>query len=164
MLAAINLERFPKWKPHPKPHKARSVADWVASGSAYDIGHISSLWQQIMRFRLDALPDDESVMWQPADALRGRRSDIVRIHEAVVLIERCHLAEFRESIDWLRGHLTDEHGDHIYRWSRDVGDFVQIETERPAVTGLEDARRAITIIDGLMDLAADNVVYVMEGA
>lgn len=149
---------------HPKLRKTLPAADWVALGSDYDLGHISRLWQRIMRFRLDALPDDESIMWQLADALRGRRSDIVRIQEAIVFIDRRHLAAFREAIDWLWDHLTEEHGDHMYRWSRDVGDYTRIETEQPAVTALEDARRAITIIDRLMDLAADNVVFLKEDA
>lgn len=164
MHAAVNIERFPEWRPHPKPRKQRPAADWVALGSDYDIGHISRLWQQIIRFRLDKLPDDESIMWQLADALRGRRSDIVRIHEAIVSIEHRYMAAFREQIDWLWDHLTEEHGDHMYRWSRDVGDYVRIETEQPAVTGLEDASRAITIIDRLMDLVDDNVLYLREDA
>ncbi len=164
MHAAVNIERFPEWRPHPKPRKARPSADWVALGSEYDIAHISRLWQQIIRFRLDQLPDDESIMWQLADALRGRRSDAVMIHEAIVSIQRCHLAAFREAIDWLWDHLNEEHGDHMYRWSRDVGDYTRIETEQSAITELEDARRAVDIIDTLMDVAADNVVYLREDA
>lgn len=164
MHAAVNIERFPEWRVHPKPRKALPVADWVALGSDYDLGHVSRLWQQVMRFRLDALPDDESVMWQLADALRGRRSDIVRIQEAVVSIERGHLAAFREAIDWLWEFLADEHGDHRYRWCRDVGEWIRTETELPPITALEDARRAVDIIDALMDVAADNVVYLREDA
>ncbi len=164
MHAAVNIERFPEWKPHPKSRKARPVADWVALGSEYDIGHISRLWQRVMHFRLDALPDDESIMWQLADALRGRRTDAVKIREAVVSIERRHMAAFREQIDFLWNHVAEEHGEHRYAWCRDVGDYVRIKTEQPAVTELEDARKAHDIIKALYSGWADNVIYMNEDA
>lgn len=164
MHAAI-IERFPDWATgRPQRSSQRPAADWVALGSDYDIGHIARLWQRVMRFHIDQLPDDESIMWQLADKLQGRRSDIVRIHEAIVSIKRGHMAAFREQIDWLWEFLADEHGDHRYRWCRDVGEWIRIETELPPITALEDARRAVDIIDTLMDVAADNVVFLRENA
>lgn len=142
----------------------RQAIDWRALGNEYDIGHVVRLWQRVMRFHIDQLPDDENVMRQLADKLQGRRSDIVRIQEAIVSIERGHMAAFREQIDWLWGFLADEHGDHRYRWCHDVGEWLRIETELPPITNLEDARRAVDIIDALMDVAADNVIYLREDA
>lgn len=164
MQAAVTqIERFPTWA-----SRARSVAvprtEWVSLGSEYDIAHFARLWQLVMRFRLDDLPDDESIMWQLADKLRGRRSDIVRIQEATVSIDRRHLKGFRDQIDWLWDHLADEHGDHRYAWCRDLGDWIRIESEQPPITSLEDARRAIDIIRVLDELVADNVVKLWEDA
>lgn len=157
------VERFPTWST-----RARSLAsprtDWVSLGSEYDISHVVRLWQLVMRFRLDDLPDDESVMWQVADKLKGRRSDIVRIQDAVVSIDRKHLKEFRDAADWLWDHLADEHGDHRHRWCHDLGDYVRMESEQPPITNLEDARRAIDIIQALDELVADNVVKLWEDA
>ncbi|MGO7273905.1 hypothetical protein ACCT18_01205 [Rhizobium ruizarguesonis] len=162
MHAAI-IERFPNWNSRPQRAQLH-VTDWVSLGSEYDIGHVVRLWQLVICFRLEDLPDDESIMWQLADKLRGRRSDIVRIHEAEVGIDRRHLKDFRDQIDWLWDHLADEHGEQRYRWSQNVGDFVRMETERPPITDLEDARRAIDIITALDDLVADNVVKLWEDA
>lgn len=164
MHAAENtIERFPTWST-----RARSLAemrtDWVSLGSEYDIAHVVRLWQLVMRFRIESLPEDESVMWQIADALRGRRSDVVRIREADVAIDRRHLKEFRDQLDWLWEHLADEHGDQRYAWCRDVGEWLRMPTEQPPITDLEDARRAVEIIDDLMDVAADNVVKLWEDA
>ncbi|MGE7368313.1 hypothetical protein ACQKKX_04480 [Neorhizobium sp. NPDC001467] len=103
-------------------------------------------------------------MWQLADVLLGRRSDIVSIREADVVIDRRHLKDFRNAIDWLWDHLVDEHGEQRYCFSRDVGDYVRIETEHPPITDLEDARRAIDIIKALDDLLADNVIKIWEDA
>ena len=157
------VERFPNWST-----RARSLTvprtDWVSLGSEYDIGHVVRLWQLVMRFRIDDLPEDESVMWQLADKLKGRRSDIVRIQDAVVSIDRRHLKDFRDQIDWLWDHLADEHGDHRYAWCRDVGEWIRIETEQPPITDLEDARRAIDIIAALDELVADNVIRLWEDA
>lgn len=157
------IERFPDWNSRPQ-RVQRPMVDWVALGSEYDIGHIVRLWQRVMRFHIDQLPDDESIMWQLADKLQGRRSDIVKIREAIVSIERGHMAAFREQIDWLWEFLADEHGDHRYRWCRDVGEWIRIETEQPPITDLGDARRAVKIIDNLMDVAADNVIMLREDA
>lgn len=68
-------------------------------------------------------------MWQLADALHGRRSDVVRIREDLVSIDRRHLKDFRDQIDWLWEHLADEHGDQRYAWCRDVGERLRIPTE-----------------------------------
>lgn len=164
MQAAENtIERFPTWASRARP-SAASRTDWVSLGSEYDISHVVRLWQLVMRFRIESLPEDESVMWQIADALRGRRSDVVRIREADVAIDRRHLKEFRDQLDWLWEHLADEHGDQRYAWCRDVGEWLRMPTEQPPITDLEDARRAVEIIDDLMDVAADNVVKIWEDA
>ncbi|GEC34039.1 hypothetical protein N181_23250 [Sinorhizobium fredii USDA 205] len=56
-----------------------------------------------MRFHVDQLPDDESAMWQLADKLQGRSSDIVKIQDAIVSIDSRHMAEFRDGIEWPLG-------------------------------------------------------------
>ncbi len=162
-MHAATIERFPEWNSRPQ-RAQHQVIDWAALGSEYDIGHVVRLWQRVMRFHIDQLPDDESIMWQLADKLQGRRSEIVRIHDAVVAIDRRHMATFREALDWLWEYLADEHGDHRHRWCRDLGEWIRIETEQPPITDLEDARRAIEIIDALLDVAADNVVFLREDA
>lgn len=162
MLAATNnIERFPIWAVRAPAQIAQRV-DWVCLGSEYDIVHIVRLWQLVMRFRIDCLPDDESIMWQLSDKLRGRRSDIVRIREADIEIDRRHLKDFRDQIDWLWDHLTDEHGEQRYQFSRDFGDFVRIESEQKSMTDLYDARRAVDIITALDELIADNVIRIGE--
>lgn len=162
-MHAANIERFPEWNSRPQ-RAQHQVIDWVALGSEYDINHVVRLWQRVMRFHIDQLPDDESIMWQLADKLQGRRSDIVRIQDAIVSIDSRHMAPFREALDWLWEYLADEHGDDRHRWCRDLGEWVRIETEQPPITDLEDARRAVDIIDALMDVAADNVVFIRADA
>lgn len=162
-MSALNIEKFPVWD-FIQPRAAAQKIDWIALGSEYDIAHINRLWQRVMRFNLHDLPEDESVMWQLADKLRGRRSDIVRIDDGIVSIDRRHMGDFRDGMDWLWNHLCDEHGDHRYCWSRDAGDWVRIESELKPITDLEDARRAIDIIDCLNDLAADNVIKLWDDA
>ena len=165
MLAAdFAIDRFP---PHEYFHLRRRPVtriDWASLGSEYDIAHIVRLWQLVMRFRIESLPDDESVMWQLADKLGGRRSDIVMIREAVVSIDRRHLKDFREAVDWLWDHLVDEHGEHRYAWCRDLGDWVRIDSEQPPITNLEDARRAIDITTALDDALVGNVIKLWEDA
>jgi hypothetical protein len=155
------VERFPTWSNRAR-HLAAPRFDWVSLGSEYDIAHLVRLWQLVMQFRIEDLPDDDSVMWQLADALRGRRSGIVLIREAEVFVERRHLKDFRDAVDWLWEHLADEHGVQRYRWSRDVGNYVRIESERQPITALEDARKAIAIIKILDDILADTVVKIWE--
>ncbi|MDX0532963.1 hypothetical protein GOL26_28790 [Sinorhizobium medicae] len=161
--AEFPIEKFP---PHPFHLRRWPVTrvEWVSLGSEYDIAHIVRLWQLVMRFRIESLPEDENVMWQIADKLRGRRSDIVRMQEGVVSIDRRHLNDFRDQINWLWDHLVDEHGEHRYAWCRDVGDWLRIETEQPPITDLEDARRAIDIMTALNDVLVDNVVKIREDA
>lgn len=164
MHAAENtIERFPTWASRAR-QAAAPRTDWVSVGSEYDISHVVRLWQLVMRFRLDDLPEDESVMWQLADKLKGRRSDIVRIQDAIISIDRRHLKDFRDAADWLWDYLIDEHGDHRHRWCRDLGDWIRIETEQPPITDLEDARRAIDIIQALDELVSDNVTKLWEDA
>ncbi|MGN8152710.1 hypothetical protein ACTJK5_10585 [Agrobacterium sp. 22094] len=159
MQTATNIERFPIWAARAPAPSAQRV-DWVCLGSEHDIAHIVRLWQLVMRFRLEDLPDDESIMWQLSDKLRGRRSDIVRIREADIEIDRLHLKDFRDQIDWLWDHLVDEHGEQRYQFSRDFGDFVRIESEQKPITDLYDARRAVDIITALDELIADNVIRI----
>lgn len=161
--AEHTVERFPTWSTRALSQSAPRT-DWVSLGSEYDINHVVRLWQLVMRFRLEDLPDDESVIWQLADKLKGRRSDIVRIQDAVVSIDRRHLKDFRDAVDWLWDHIVDEHGDHRYEWCRDLGDWVRIESEQPPITGLKDARRAIDIMGVLDELVADNVIKLWEDA
>ena len=165
MLASeITIDRFPSHHYFHLRRRPVTRVDWVSLGSEYDIAHIVRIWQLVMRFRIESLPEDESLMWQLADKLGGRRSDIVRIQDAVVSIDRRHLKDFRDQIDWLWDHLVDEHGDQRYSWCRDLGDWVRIESEQPPITDLEDARRAIDIIKALDELVADNVVKLWEDA
>lgn len=115
MQTATNIERFPIWAAR-APAPAAQRVDWVCLGSEHDIAHIARLWQLVMRFRLEDLPDDESIMWQLSDKLRGRRSDIVRIQNADVEIDSRHLKDFRTQNDWLWDHLVDEHGEQRYQF------------------------------------------------
>lgn len=101
-------------------------------------------------------------MWQLADKLNGRRSDILRIHDAIVSIDNRHMADFREGVDWIWNFMADEHGEHRYAWCHEFGNYVRIESEQPPITNLEDARKAVEIIDILMDITADNVVFLRE--
>lgn len=164
MSAAINIERFPDWSS--RPRAAEPKIQWLALGSEYDIAHISRLWQRVMRFNLHELPDDESIMWQLADRLGGRRSDIVRIQDAVVSIDRRHMGDFRDGVDWLWDHLCDEHADerHVNIGTEEDPVWVRKEDELPPIINLEDAQRAIDIIDVLRELAADNVVKLWDEA
>jgi len=161
--AEFAIEKFPPHRFHLRRWPVTQV-EWVSLGSEYDISHIARLWQLVMRFRIESLPEDESLMWQLADKLRGRRSDIVRIEEAVVSIDRRHLKDFRDQIDWLWDHLVDEHGEHRYVWCPDLGDWIRIESEQPPITDLEDARRAIDIITALDDVLVGNVIKLWEDA
>lgn len=161
--ADVAIDRFPTCSTRARRLAAPRV-DWVSLGSEYDIGHVSRLWQQVMRFRLEDLPDDDCIMWQLADRIRGRKTERVWIRDGVVSIDRRNLKDFRDQIDWLCEHLADEHGDQRYAWCRDVGQWLRIPTEQPPITDLEDARRAVEIIDDLMDVAADNVIKMWEDA
>lgn len=155
MDAAVNIERFPAWNTRPQ-RVHRPVIDWVALGSEYDIGHIVRLWQRVMRFHIDQLQDDESIMWQLADKLQDRRSDIVRIQAGDISIDRQHMADFREQIDFIWDHIADEHGEQRYAWCRDAGDYVRIQSEQAPITELEDARRVHDIIKALYGGWADS--------
>ncbi|MDR6587401.1 hypothetical protein [Agrobacterium tumefaciens] len=160
MLAAErNIDRLPTWAV--RAHApAQPRTDWVKLGSEYDIAHISKLWQQVMRFRLEDLPNDESIMWQLADKLRGRRSDIVIIREAVVSIDRRHMRDFREAIDWLWDELCDDHQDDFCDAHTEDDEIVCIRKDDapPPMTKLEDSRTAIEIIEALRDGWVDNIV------
>jgi len=161
--AELTIERFPTWTTRSR-RAATPRTDWISLGSEHDIAHVVRLWQHVLRFRLDQLPDDEHVMWQVADKLRGRGSRVVRIRDGVLDIDRRHLHAFREAIDWLWDHLCDEHGDHRYAWCRDVGEWIRIETEVQPITDFAEARLAVEIIESIMDVAADNVVKIRETA
>ncbi|RVL94724.1 hypothetical protein [Sinorhizobium meliloti] len=162
--AEFAIERFPSHHYFHLRSRPVTRVDWVSLGSEYDIRHIARLWQLVMRFRIESLPDDESIMWQLADKLGGRRSDIVHIGEADVSIDRRHLKDFRDQLDWLWDHLVDEHGERRHSWCGDVGEWSRIETEQPPITDLEDARRAVEIIDCMMDEANNNVIKLWEDA
>jgi hypothetical protein len=161
--AVYNIEKFPNWGTR-RPVSRVRAADWVSLGSEYDIRHVVRLWELVMRQRLHDLPDDDSVIWQIADALNCRTSDAVVVRDGLVLVDRRHLGEFRESMDWLWNHLVDEHGDERYYWSRTTGDWLRIPSEHRPITSLEDARRAIEILDVLMDTVVDNVIRVRGDA
>ncbi len=161
--ANYQIERFPTWTTRSR-RAPQPRTDWISLGSEHDIAHVVRLWQLVMRFRLDQLPDDENIMWQVADKLRGRRSPFVRIRDGVIDIDRRHLRDFREAVDWLWDHLCDEHGDHRYAWCRDVGEWIRIETEQQPITDFGDARKAVEIIESIMDVAADNVIRIRETA
>ncbi|RVP47332.1 hypothetical protein [Sinorhizobium medicae] len=60
MHAAVNIERFPEWNFRPQ-RTQRAVIDWVAIENEYDIGDVILLWERVVRFHIDQLPDDESV-------------------------------------------------------------------------------------------------------
>lgn len=161
--AEFAIERFPHHHFH-LHRQATTRVDWVSLGSEYDISHIARLWQLVMRFRIKSLPDDESIMWQLADKLGGRRSDIVRIQEAVVYIDRRHLAAFRESMDWLWDELCADHSDDYYKphgpaegplWNR-------VEDAPTPMTALDDSQTAIEIIEALRDGWVDNVIKIRD--
>lgn len=161
--AEFAIEKFP---PHPFHLRRWPVTrvEWVSLGSEYDIAHIVRLWQLVMRFRIESLPEDENVMWQIADKLRGRRSDIVRMREGNIIIDRRHLKDFRDQVDWLWDHIIDEHDEQRYVWCGDAGEWRRIESEQPPITDIEDARRAIEIIDSLMEAANNTVIKLWEDA
>ena len=167
MLAAeITIDRFP---PHEYFHLRRRAAprvDWVSLGSEYDIAHIVRLWQLAMRFSIESLPDDESVMWQLADKLRGRRSDTVMIREAVVSIDRRHMAAFREAMDWLWDEVCADHPEDYYEDHGTVEEPIWIrKDDAPTpMTALEDSQRAIDIIEALRDGWVDNIIKIREDA
>lgn len=163
-MSALNtIERFPTWDFIP-PRAAEQKIDWVALGSEYDISRLVRLWQRVMRFRFDCLPEDESVMWQLADRLSGRRSDIVRIQEAVVSIDRRHMSDFREGMGWLWDHICEEHADELYvnKGTKKNPRFVRIKTGMPPFTTLEDAQTARAIIDALCGRWVDNVIKLRD--
>jgi hypothetical protein len=163
MHAAINIERFPEWASR-RRRAQRPAIDWVSLGSEYDIGHIVRLWQRVMCFHIDELPDDESVMWQLADKLQGRRSDIVKIQGAIVSIDRRHIVDFREGIDYLWDHLCEEHADDLYENHGTQGEpeWIRLKTATPPITTLEDSQRAHDIIKALYGGWVSNVAILRE--
>ncbi|MBB4064027.1 hypothetical protein [Gellertiella hungarica] len=111
-----------------------------------------------MQSRLWEIPDSDSIAWDLADVLlQGYRRDTVRVVDGMLQIDRRHLRELRDQADWLLDYITDEHGDHRYVWCRDVGDYVRVSDEQP-VTDLDDARRVIPTIEGIREVAAENVI------
>lgn len=159
MHAAI-IERFPDWAVAAQRTRQPKI-DWIELGSEYDIGHIVRLWQRVMRFHIDQLPDDESIMWQLADKLQGHRSDIVRIQDAIVSIDSRHMADLRAGMDYLWDHLCEEHADDLYEnhGTEDEPMWLRIETAAPPITNLEDSQRAHDIIKALYGGWTDKVVY-----
>lgn len=156
MDAVYHIESFPKWDTTPAARRVR--VDWVTVGSSYDVALMIQLWSRVMQARLWEIPDSDSVAWDLADVLlQGYRRDTVRVVDGMLQIDRRHLRELRDQADWLLGYLTDEHGDHRYVWSRDVGEYVRVSDEQP-VTDLDDARRVIPVIEGIREVAAENVI------
>lgn len=167
MLAAeFAIDRFPSHHYFHLRHRAAPRVDWVSLGSEYDIAHIVRLWQQVMRFRIADLPEDESIMWQLADKLGGRRSDIVRIQDAVVSIERRHMAAFREAMGWLWDEICADHPEDYYEdhGTEEEPIWIRVDDAPAAMTDLEDSQRAIEIIEALRDGWVDNVVKLWEDA
>ncbi|MGO8024880.1 hypothetical protein [Rhizobium leguminosarum] len=164
MHAAI-IERFPDWAVAAQ-RTQRPAIDWVALGSEYDIGHIIRLWQRVMRFHVEQIPDDESVMWQLADKLQGRRSHIVKIQEAIISIDRRHMADFRAGMDYLWDYLCEEHADDLYEahGTQDEPEWIRLETATPPITTLEDSQRAHDVIKALYGGWVSNVVVLRDDA
>lgn len=164
--AEITIDRFP---PHEYFHLRRrpvTRVDWVSLGSEYDIAHIVRLWQQVMRFRIADLPEDESIMWQLSDKLGGRRSDIVRIQDAVVSIDRRHIRDFRAAMDWLWDEICADHPEDLYEDHGTVEEpaWIRKDDAPTPMTALEDSQRAIEIIEALRDGWVDNVIKIWEDA
>lgn len=156
MQSIPNIESFPIWDTTPAPRPRRT--DWVTVGSSYDVALLIQLWSRVMQSRLWEIPDSDSIAWDLADVLlQGYRRDTVRVVDGMLQIDRRHLRELRDQADWLLDYITDEHGDHRYVWCRDVGDYVRVSDEQP-VTDLDDARRVIPTIEGIREVAAENVI------
>ncbi|MDR6663999.1 hypothetical protein [Rhizobium sp. 1399] len=165
MSAAIQIERLhnPAWNSRFRPRPSEMKLDVVRLGSEYDIAHICRVWQRVMLFKFDCLPDDLDVMWSLADVLLGNFSRPgVYVSEAVVSIDRKLIEEFRQQVDFIWDHLCEEHNDDLYEL---VGDnWERIEGVRAPIVSIEDANRAHDIIMALYPSWAENVVQIRESA
>ncbi|UFS81531.1 MULTISPECIES: hypothetical protein [Rhizobium] len=168
MSPAIQIERFPTtWENRFRPRPSRPKLDVVRLGSEYDTAHICRVWQRIMRFRLDCLPEDLDVMWSLSDVLLGHCSRPgVSVFEGVVSIDSKLVKEFLDQIDFIWEHLCDEHHDRFYvnhgtknkpKWKR------RLDAPEPIVS-LEDSYRAHDIMEALHPSWVDNVVKFVEAA
>jgi hypothetical protein len=162
MSEALQIDRFRTW--HQRARRAaRPRLDLVCLGSEYDIAHICRLWQRVMTYRIDCMPENTNILWCLSDVLTsGYRDPAVHRDSGMVSIARRHVSEFRTQIDWLWDHLCDEHADDLYElvdqeWQR-------VEGAAAPIVRLEDSQRAIEIIDALYESWADNVVKIREDA
>ncbi|MBB3520969.1 hypothetical protein [Rhizobium sp. BK456] len=167
MSAAIQIERFPVWENRFRPRPSEPKLDVVRLGSEYDIAHICRVWQRVMLFKFDCLPDDLDVMWSLADVLLGNCSRPgVYIVDAIVSIERRVLRQFLDQIDFIWDHLAYEHHEQFYEilgteekpiWKR------RAKAPEPIIS-LEDSYRAHDIMEALHPSWTDNVVKIVEVA
>lgn len=138
---------------------------WVAIGSEPDIKHVMRLWGDLYRFNLSEIPENADVYWDITNKLlhNGRR-DTVRITNGTVEIDRRKLEEFREGCDWLFDMLAEEHSEERYEYFAHLKDWVRCDDAPQPITELEDARRAIDVLDAIFEIAADNVIRVSDRA
>lgn len=165
----FEIERLPNptWTSRFRPRPSRPKLDTVRLGSEYDIAHLCRVWQRVMRFRLDCLPDDLDAMWSLSDVLLGNCSRPgVYLFEGVVSIDRKVLREFLDQIDFIWDHLAEEHHERFYvnlgtakksKWKR------RLDAPEPIIA-LEVSYRAHDIMEALHPSWVDNVVKFMETA
>ncbi len=161
----FTLERLPNptRKSLFRPRPSRPKLDTVRLGSEYDIAHVCRVWQRIMRFRLDCLPDDLDVMWSLSDVLLGNcNRPGVYVFGAVVSVDRKLMNEFRQQIDFLWDHLCEEHHDDLYELVG--GNWERLEGARAPIISIEDANRAYDIVRVLYPAWAEQVVKSVEVA
>ncbi|KQQ72451.1 hypothetical protein ASF70_13045 [Rhizobium sp. Leaf321] len=132
-------------------------------GSAPDLRHLMRQWEVMFRFNLSEIPEDRDIYWDLINViLQGARRGTVRVTNHVVEIDRRKLKELRDGLDWLADMLADEHGDDHYEWTAFLDDWTRKDDAPQQITELNDARRALIIIEDILDIAADNVVRLAD--
>ncbi|WP_162237988.1 hypothetical protein [Rhizobium sp. Leaf321] len=117
----------------------------------------------MFRFNLSEIPEDRDIYWDLINViLQGARRGTVRVTNHVVEIDRRKLKELRDGLDWLADMLADEHGDDHYEWTAFLDDWTRKDDAPQQITELNDARRALIIIEDILDIAADNVVRLAD--
>lgn len=142
------------------PAHARS---WVAIGSEIDIRHMLKTWDVVLRFHLEALPENMDVYWDLVNKLiQGHRRDTVRITNGVVELDRRRLKELRDGVDWLADYLCDEHQADYLEFVPHINLYVRRDDAPQNITERDDAHWAVNVCDNIMDITADNVVRLSD--
>ncbi|KQQ72400.1 hypothetical protein ASF70_12765 [Rhizobium sp. Leaf321] len=136
---------------------------WVAVGSAPDMRHLLRTWELMLRFNFQDIPENGDIYWDLLNVLvQHSRRGTVRVTEMTVEIDRRKLKQLRDGLDWFYTMVADEHADDHYEWTAFLNHWTRKDDAPQPITELDDARRALIIIDSIMDITADNVVRLAD--